>query len=206
MTKQSKKKLLHVGCGRKRKNQTTAGFNTDQWDEIRYDIDPSVEPDISGSITDLSQIESATIDGVFSSHNIEHLFAHEVVLALGEFKRVLKPSGFLVVTCPDLKSICRLVADDELEVPAYTSPAGPIRPIDVIYGFGKSIENGNLFMAHKTGFTKKTLSKKAKQAGFANWALAERGSPYFDLWLLATVSETPAESVETLCQIYFTPI
>ena len=33
-------KVLHVGCGPKRKDQTTRGFNTPQWDELRLDIDP----------------------------------------------------------------------------------------------------------------------------------------------------------------------
>ncbi|NBO46834.1 MAG: SAM-dependent methyltransferase, partial [Actinobacteria bacterium] len=28
-------KLLHIGCGPKRKAQTTSGFNTDAWSEIR---------------------------------------------------------------------------------------------------------------------------------------------------------------------------
>ena len=36
--------FLHVGCGGKRKPQTTRGFNTPEWDEVRLDIDPSVAP------------------------------------------------------------------------------------------------------------------------------------------------------------------
>ena len=200
------KKLLHVGCGQKRKNQTTAGFNTDDWIEIRYDIDSTVEPDVTGSITDLAKIESGSVDGVFSSHNIEHLYAHEVPIALKEFNRVLSEDGFLVITCPDLKSICQLVVQDQLEDAAYSSPAGPIMPLDVIYGFSRSIEDGNTFMAHKTGFTKKTLAMKASQSGYANWAAAERGAPYFDLWLLATKSKKTEEEIQSLCKLYFTPL
>ena len=44
----------------------------------------------------------ASVDAVFSSHNIEHLYPHEVPLALKEFMRVLKPDGFVLMTCPDL--------------------------------------------------------------------------------------------------------
>jgi len=126
--------FLHVGCGTKHKGQTTRGFNTDAWIELRLDIDESVDPDIVGSMTEMSAVASESVDAVFSSHNIEHLYPHEVLLALREFLRVLKPDGFLVVTCPDLQSVCRLVAEDKLTEPAYTAPAGPIAPLDILYG------------------------------------------------------------------------
>ena len=48
-----------------------------------------------------------------SPHNIEHLYPHEVSLALAEFRRVLKPEG-LFDPCPDLQSVCNLVAEDKL--------------------------------------------------------------------------------------------
>ena len=35
--------FLHVGCGPKRKDQTTRGFNSPDWQEIRFDIDASVQ-------------------------------------------------------------------------------------------------------------------------------------------------------------------
>ena len=45
--------FLHVGCGPKRKDQTTRGFNTPEWAEIRLDIDASVSPDVVGTMTDM---------------------------------------------------------------------------------------------------------------------------------------------------------
>jgi len=50
--------LLHIGCGPKRKDNTTAAFNTPDWHEIRLDIDPSVQPDVLGTTTDLSAVAS----------------------------------------------------------------------------------------------------------------------------------------------------
>lgn len=44
------KTFLHVGCGSKRKDQTTKGFNTPDWPELRLDIDENVNPDIVGSL------------------------------------------------------------------------------------------------------------------------------------------------------------
>lgn len=121
------KTLLHIGFGPKRKDKTTRGFNTEAWSEVRLDIDPSVEPDVIGTMTDMSAVASESVDAIFSSHNIEHLYPHEVPVALKEFLRVLKPEGFAVITCPDLQSVCALVAQDKLTDAAYSAPAGPKR-------------------------------------------------------------------------------
>ena len=79
----------------KRKDQTTRGFNTPEWHELRLDIDPSVGPDVVGTMTDMAEVISESVDAIFSSHNLEHLEAHEVPVALQEFRRVLKPDGHL---------------------------------------------------------------------------------------------------------------
>jgi predicted SAM-dependent methyltransferase len=123
--------FLHIGCGSKLKDQTTRGFNTDTWSEIRLDIDPLVDPGITGTMTDMSAVASESADAIFSSHNIEHLYPHEVAVALSEFHRVLSDDGFVVITWPDLQSVCALVAKDKLTDAAYTSPAGPIAPSDI---------------------------------------------------------------------------
>ena len=68
------KKLLHVGCGPKTKAQTTRALNTPEWEEIRLDIDKSVSPDVIGTMTDMSEIETGSVDAIYSSHNIEHLY------------------------------------------------------------------------------------------------------------------------------------
>ncbi|MDU7589974.1 MAG: methyltransferase domain-containing protein, partial [Acidovorax sp.] len=85
--------FLHIGCGPKRKDKTTRGFNTDAWTELRFDIDESVNPDLVGTMTDMSAVADASVDAIFSSHNIEHLYPHEVPKAFQEFLRVLKPDG-----------------------------------------------------------------------------------------------------------------
>lgn len=183
------KSFLHVGCGPKRKAQTTKGFNTPDWHEIRLDIDPSAQPDVIGTMTDMSAVASESVDAIYSSHNIEHLYPHEVPLAFAEFLRVLKPDGFFVVTCPDLQSVCKLVAEDKLTEPAYTSPAGPISPLDILYGHRPSMARGNLYMAHRCGFTQQVLDGTLRSSGFQVVATMARGqAPYFDLFALASKS------------------
>ncbi|MDG2140282.1 MAG: methyltransferase domain-containing protein [Gammaproteobacteria bacterium] len=197
------KKFLHVGCGQKQKSATTKGFNTEDWLEIRYDIDSSVNPDYVGSMTNMRAIEDGGFDAVYSSHNIEHLYAHEVPKALVEFLRVLKGDGVVVLTCPDLKSICKVVAEDKLTEPVYHSAAGPIAPIDILYGHRASMESGNLFMAHKIGFTEKVLSGYFKDAGFANTVTRSRGAPYFDIWIIATKNENSNDKLREIAIEHF---
>ena len=196
--------FLHVGCGPKRKNQTTRGFNTPEWAEIRLDIDASVQPDVIGTMVDLSAVESDSVDAIYSSHNIEHLYPHEVPLALAEFLRVLKPNGFFVATCPDLQSVCKLIAEDKLTDTAYTSPAGPIAPLDILYGHRPAMAKGNLYMAHRCGFTEKVLRGTLQSAGFSRVATMARGStPFFDLWALASKASLDEEAIRALATSHF---
>ncbi|NEX17192.1 MAG: SAM-dependent methyltransferase [Halochromatium sp.] len=196
-------RVLHIGCGTKTKQQTTAGFNRPDWEEIRLDIDPAVKPDIVGSMTDMQAVPAASMDALFSSHNIEHLYAHEVPIALAEFLRVLKADGFAVITCPDLQSVSALIAADKLTEPAYQSPAGPIMPLDILYGHRPQLAAGNLYMAHKCGFTERVLVATLQQAGFKTVASLGRGTPHFDLWALASKTERDEEAMRRLAQGHF---
>ena len=175
--------FLHVGCGRKTQRYTP--FAGKDWREIRLDIDASVAPDLVGTMTDLSAVDDQSVDSVFSSHNIEHLYPHDVPTALAEFKRVLKPDGFVLITCPDLQSVCALVAQDKLTEPAYQSSQGPISPIDIIYGHRAAMQAGNLYMAHRCGFTKTVLSATLQVAGFSS--LVKNRPEHFDLWAFGSL-------------------
>jgi len=195
-------KLLHVGCGPKRKEHTTAGFNVPDWHEIRFDIDVGAAPDVIGTMTDMSAVASGSIDAIFSSHNIEHLYPHEVPIALAEFHRVLQPDGFVVITCPDLKSVCALVAADQLTEAAYNAPAGPIAPIDILYGYRPQLERGNLYMAHRCGFTERVLGQTLLAAGFKSVASTAR--PWiFDLWAIGSKSERDDDALRALVALHF---
>jgi len=175
------KRVLHVGCGPPGPNQVPVRYRGDDWREVRYDIDPGVEPDIVGSIVDMSPVASGSVDAIWSSHNLEHVYAHEVPLVIGEFYRVLRPAGEALITLPDLQAIAEFIVQDKLEDTAYVSPAGPITPLDVVYGYGKAIKQGNEFMAHRTGFTAKTLGAKLRRAGFRDVTLERKD---LALWAL----------------------
>jgi SAM-dependent methyltransferase len=119
---------------------------------------------------DMAAVESESFDAIYSSHNIEHLYPHQVVPALKEFYRVLKPEGFVVITCPDLKAVCKVVAEGNLNGAAYYYPGGEISAHEILYGLGPELNRGNLYMAHHCGFTLGTLFDRLADAGFMSYA------------------------------------
>ena len=178
-TQEASRTVLHVGCGPPNPQKLHPTFRAAGWKEVRLDIDPGVKPDIVADIVDMSPVATASVHAVWSSHNVEHLYAHQVPTALGEFHRVLQPGGFALITLPDLQAVCRYIAEDKLEDVLYQSPAGPIHPIDVVYGHRPSIGRGNRFMVHRTGFTASTLGAKLARAGFRPVRVKRRD---FNLW------------------------
>ncbi len=181
---QDQKVVLHVGCGNPNPLKLHREFRSSQWREVRLDLDPNTRPDIVASITHMPQVSDQSVDAVWSSHNLEHLYAHEIPAALGEFRRVLKPGGFVLITTPDLQEAAKAVAAGNVDDPLYESPAGPVTALDVLFGFQKSVASGNEFMAHRYGFTTKTLGRFLEQARFRRGRVDRHG---MYLWARAWV-------------------
>ena len=83
------KTLLHVGCASLNISHIK-GFIIDDWTEIRFDIDESRNPDIVGTLTDMSLVQTESVDAIYSAYNIDHIYPHEVPTALSEFFEFLK--------------------------------------------------------------------------------------------------------------------
>ena len=197
------KTFLHVGCGHEDKSQIN-GFNNDNWKEIRLDIDKNVNPDIEGTLTDMSLVKTGSVDAVYSSHNIEHIYPHEVPIALKEFYRVLKDDGIVVIACPDLQSVCEAVVNDRLLEPLYESSAGPISPIDILYGYRKDVAKGNEYMAHKGGFTYTSLNASFFEAGFkARYGGRFPMGGQHNLYLVAFKEKVSEEEIKKIADPFF---
>ena len=187
-------RFLHVGCGLSRKENTTPYFASDDWQEVRLDISPDANPDIVDSIVGLSTVADNSYDAVFSSHNIEHVFAHEVGITLGSFYRVLKETGHLVILCPDLQLVAEHIARGNLLEPLYVSPAGPIAPVDILFGHRGSLSSGQYGMQHRMGFTQQALVNELRHAGFqsvCHWRTPDR----FELGAIASRAAMPDEEL-----------
>ncbi|MBV8465024.1 MAG: methyltransferase domain-containing protein [Burkholderiales bacterium] len=196
------KKLLHIGCGTDTiKDLAVSRFADEGWHEVRFDINPGVKPDIVGDMVDMNAVETGSMDAVYSAHNIEHVFPHQVLPVLKEFHRVLAPGGFLVITCPDIQTVAEHVAAGRLMEPLYVSPAGPISALDILYGHASYIGQGKTYMAHKCGFIYKVLADSLYEAGFGK-VFGGRRPEAFDLWALATKEPIDDDAISALAERY----
>jgi SAM-dependent methyltransferase len=152
-------RVLHAGCGPTEPLpplfQELFG---DDIEEVRLDVDPDTKPDIVASILNLGDI--GVFDCVYASHTIEHLYPHEVPIALREFRRVLADDGFALIFVPDLEGVTLS------EEPLYLGPAGRISAMDLFYGYRPDLPTRPA-MAHHTGFTSAILADALREAGFS---------------------------------------
>jgi SAM-dependent methyltransferase len=189
----SPRRLLNAGSGSKSIARLGALFSRNDWDEVRIDLDPGVAPDVVGSMIDLrSHFAARSFDAVWSSHSLEHLHSHEIPVALAEFRYVLRPDGFVLITCPDLETVMALFLSHGPDHVVYQSPAGPITPLDMVFGHASSIAAGHVHMAHNSGLTAARLTSLLRQAGFAD-AITKRKD--YDLWAVGLMPETDRNTV-----------
>jgi predicted SAM-dependent methyltransferase len=188
------RRVLNAGSGPPSNRHLHPIFTKGEWDEVRLDIDPQAAAHLIGSVVDMrSFVPSQTFDAIWSSHSLEHLYAHEVPPALSEFTRVLKQDGFALITSPDLEAVASLLLERGLDHAAYVSAAGPITPHDMLFGHSASIARGQTFMAHNTGFTCTSLGHLLANAGFAV-VLVKRDN--LDLWALALMPEADKIAIQ----------
>lgn len=150
--KEAPPRVLHVGCGTAPLPEFLGAAI-----ETRLDANPDVHPDIVASMTDMGNI--GPFDRLYSSHCLEHLAPHDVQKALGEFRRVLRPGGMVMIFVPDLEDV-RPTFDV-----VYEAPCGPVTGHDMYYGHG-GMSRDNHFMRHLSGFVKETLRSAMEQARF----------------------------------------
>ncbi|GLH76746.1 hypothetical protein SSBR45G_16540 [Bradyrhizobium sp. SSBR45G] len=185
---------MNAGAGSTTARRILPLVATPEWEEIRLDIDPNVNPDIVGSVSDLVRLfPPGSFDAIWCSHVMEHVYAHEVHPTFLQFREVLKPGGFALVLSPDLEAVAEHVLAHGLSSIAYVSPSGPIRPLDMIYGHSKAIEEGRHYMAHKTGFTADRLGNLLLGAGFP--AVSVR-SENFEICALALMADADVAAIQ----------
>jgi predicted SAM-dependent methyltransferase len=188
------KRLLNAGSGPGTAQRIARMLVDHGWEEVRLDIDPDVKPDVLGSILDLSgAFEPQSFDAVWSSHVLEHLYAHEVYPTLRQFHQVLKPDGFALIMSPDVEAVAQFIVEHGIAAIAYHSPAGSIRPLDMLYGHSRAIEEGRVYMAHRTGFTAERLGNLLLMAGFRTISVSTAN---FEVCALALMPGADGEAIQ----------
>lgn len=79
-----------------------------------FDALPGPHVDHLGNAKDLSRFSDGSFDDIYASHVLEHFdYKDELLGTLMEWIRVLKPSGRLFVSVPDLDVLARLFSAKE---------------------------------------------------------------------------------------------
>ena len=201
MTNTAHKILLNVGAGHPKSGaRIPHAFQSAEWKEVRLDIDPANEPDVIGTMLDMSAVANESADALYSSHTIEHLYPNEIPQAMKEFLRVLKPQGYAVITCPDLQAAAEMIAQDKLMETAYTTGSGMVvTPFDIVYSHREYTGRDKPYMAHHCGFTLKVLNGTLRSNGFASVA-GKRRARGLDLWVVATKQQMDEGALRELAE------
>ena len=154
---------------------------------VTIDLEPSA--DIQLNITkDCLPFETNSVDFIYSSHTLEHIWPDRLSFVLGEFYRVLKSDGVLRVCVPDMKkAISAYISRDTdflssscIRVPGRTN-TNLHRMLSWAFSYfvGEGIDDRGF--GHVNGFDAETLVEVLKQAGFRNAieTLYRAGNPTF---------------------------
>lgn len=164
--------FLNLGSGPKDSAWLPAMFA--DWRELRVDSDPKAAPDLLADITDLSAIETGSVDAIWSAHCLEHLYLHQVTGAIAEMHRILADDGFMCLIVPDLQVLAEYIVNDKLHEVVYQSAAGPVTAHDILFGYGPYLARGLNGMAHRCGFTPGVLVRELQKSPFAEIILRRR--------------------------------
>lgn len=184
-------RVLNVGGNNK---EIPIPSHFDQWQHDLLDIDPRGKPDLLCDARELATQTAASYDAVYCSHNLEHYLHHDARRVLLGFLHVLKESGFVDIRVPDIGQLIRHCGEKNLDLDdvLYISPAGPIMVRDVLWGLGTMIvKSGNDFFAHKTGFSRQSLTRILEDAGFAEVFLDGEGADPFEIRAIAFKNAGP---------------
>jgi predicted SAM-dependent methyltransferase len=136
---------LHLGSGRR----TLKGF-------LQVDIEPWPNVDIVSDIGDLTMIDIASVDEIYTSHSFEYFDARQAVSVLAEWKRVLRRGGKLFISVPDFASLVRI----------YEETGDLSKIIGPLFGRWESVKvEGAIY--HRTVYDFDSLSEALRLAGFS---------------------------------------
>jgi predicted SAM-dependent methyltransferase len=140
------------------------GGKTPHPDWTIVDVLPGPHVAHVGSCTDLSAFGDDTVAEIYASHVLEHLgYQSELMHALREFHRVLAPNGLLCVSVPDLRVLCGLFVEPELDAQERFHVMRMM--------FGGQLDAADF---HKVGLTEEFLSQYLAATGFSDIRRVER--------------------------------
>lgn len=125
------------------------------------DVESRPEVDYVANAQDLSQFENNSVDVIYASHVLEHFYYNlnnELIDTLKEWHRVLKPEGKLLISVPDLKTLCWIYLNPNL------LPIERHQLMRIMFG-GQT----NIYDVHKVGFDFEVLALYLEESGFQEY-------------------------------------
>lgn len=109
-----------------------------------------------------------TVDAIYASHVLEHLYRDDAHRLLSECKRILKPGGVIRLVLPDLKSMAlEYLADDRTDAAIRFNQALLMRESKAPVGFLNKLKRSWAdHHSHKFMYDVALLIQDLKQAGF----------------------------------------
>ena len=126
-----------------------------------FDIEQRPEVDYIGDASDLSQFEDESFEAIYTSHVLEHFYYalnYELAFTLSEWYRVLKQGGQLMISVPDLRTLCWLYSRPDIDMQTR------FLIMRMIFG-GQT----NQYDVHKVGLDFDILGLYLSDAGFKEW-------------------------------------
>lgn len=137
---------LDLGCGGKKIHPMTIGVDIRNKGELGVGAN-STKPSSSDITADILSLpfKDGEVDCILAKHLFEHIV--DPLIALKEWKRVLKEDGKLVIICPDYR-FCEAISCDPSHVHAFTPDS--LKSLLEISGFdvskSENVKPGYVFM------------------------------------------------------------
>ena len=180
--------FLQINAGGQITGETLPLFRSTEWSNASPAWIDDLQPIGQGDHA-LSSGNGKSIQAIFLNHYLPCCYTHEVPALLNHCLTSLSDTGFLIITCPDFITIAHEILAYGLTHPSYSSAAGPIAPIDMIFGHRPTLAEGHTAMAHHSGYTQSSLVALLSEAGFKSVRALARPEQ-FELVAVATKAET----------------
>jgi hypothetical protein len=141
---------VHIGCGKDYKD----GY-------LNIDSFPYAKADVISNVMDI-YFKPNSVSEFVMYHFIEHLNRFEAEKFLSNLYKSLLSNGLLIIECPDVIKVARLVLKNKNNLDNLENGALGLRGF-----FGEPFENMEIGDYHKWGYSEYTLSKKLKTIGFS---------------------------------------
>jgi len=151
---------LHLGCG----PNIFDGYINVEGDYILNSKGGPADGVVIHNITETYPLPDNSVDEILSVHVIEHIIPTDIPAMFAEWKRILKPEGFVAVEWPDLLKMCQYIC---YHPDSLWSDNKKVLKQSVAGIFGNIGKYKDPAMLHKWGYSEESMIKLFEKHGFS---------------------------------------